>query len=147
MNQKINMQTIYIRMLEGVETFVPVNAKLIENNVFEIISNEDMDLEEDATCIYEFFPGDIVRCEMKYNCFLPVQKMEESFLLASELISSTLPNRKIYQLIFLIVKSLGEITPDQLIGFEEEIKWLCSNHQIAQKKHPVVINWLDKNCI
>jgi len=140
------IQTIYIRMLEGVETFIPVIAKPIDDDIFEIISNEDMDLEEDATCIYEFFPGDTVRCEVMQDYFLPVQKRKETFMLSVELINSTFPNRKVYQLIFLIVKSLGKITRNQLQEFDDEIKFLYSNNSIVQKRHPVVKKWLENNC-
>ena len=148
MSQNKKIQTIYIRMLEGVETFIPVDARYISDNVFEIISNEDMDIEEDATCIYEFFPGDIVRCEKVKRIFLSLQKREKTFLLAIELLNSTFPNRKVHQLIFLIVKSVGKITRNQLQEFDEdEIKQLCSDSSIIQKRHPVVKMWLEKNCM
>jgi len=150
MSQIKDIQTIYIRMLEGIETFIPVKAKPVVDNVFEIISNEDMDLEEDATCIYEFVPGDVVKsvvkCEMLRNFSLPMRKRRETFILAVELISSTFPNRKLYQLIFMIVRSLGKVTRNQLQGFENEIKQLCSNSSIAQRRHPVVEKWIEKNC-
>lgn len=145
MNQNKEIQTIYIRMLEGVETFIPVNAKFVGDNVFEIISNKYMNLEEDATCIYEFFPSDVVRCEVKRDFFLPIQKRKETFLLATKLLSSTFPNRKVYQLIFLIVKSLGEINRNQLQGFEDEIRRLYFDKSILQRQHPLVKKWLEKN--
>ena len=40
MNQNNNIQTIYIRMIDGVETFIPVDAKLVSDNVFQIIDNK-----------------------------------------------------------------------------------------------------------
>jgi hypothetical protein len=139
------MKTIYIRMIDGVETLIPVNAKPIDNNIYEIIDNEDMHLDEDATCIYEFFPKDIVRCEIKQNSFFTIKKKECLFILAYELISSTFPNRRIHQLIFLIVKNLGKITFNQLQEFSHEIKYLYSNNDIIQKQHPVVKKWLIDN--
>ncbi len=53
---------IYIRLLEGPEVLVPVEAELMENNNYKIVSNEILDIEEDATSIWKFFPGDIVKC-------------------------------------------------------------------------------------
>ena len=139
------IQTIYIRMLEGVETYIQVTAKPVADNVFEIISNADMDLEEDATCIYEFFPGDVVKCELMRDFFFPIQKRRETFILAIELISSTFPNRKLHQLIYMIVRSLGGVIRNQLQGFEDEIRQLCFDSNIAQRRHPVVEKWIEKN--
>lgn len=49
-------------MIDGTETWVPINAKLIDNDQFEIIENpEFMDL--DSNELYEFLPGDIVELE------------------------------------------------------------------------------------
>ena len=133
-------------MLEAVETYIPVTAKQIGDNVFEIVNNEAMDLDTDATCIYQFFPGDIVETKMENNFSLPIQKRKESILIAIRLINSTFPNRKLYQLIFIIVESLGEVEKSKLKGYEEEIDQLCINKNIFQRNHPVVRNWLIKNC-
>ena len=130
------IENIYIRLLEGPETWVPMPAVSHGDNIFEIKENQYLDLEEDISSIWEFFPGDIVKCTNR-----------DGDLVASELLRSTFPDRKVYQLIFLIVKSLGEVTPDQLKGFKDEIKCLCSRSSIVQRKHPVVKNWLEKNCI
>ena len=126
---------IYIRLLEGTETWVPVPAIWHSNDIFEIKDNQYLDLEEDISSIWEFFPGDTVKCT----------KRDED-LIASELLTSTFPDRKVYQLIFLIVKNLGEITLDQLQGFEDEIKRLCSESSVVQGQHPVVKDWLENNC-
>jgi hypothetical protein len=139
------METIYIRMIDGIETFIPVQSKQIDNNIYEIIYNEDMNLDEDPTCIYEFFPKDIVRCKIKQNYLFSIKEKGRTFILASDLISSTFPNRRIYQLIFLIVKNVGKITFNQLQEFENEIKYLYSNNDIIQKQHPIVNKWLTDN--
>lgn len=204
---------IYIRMFEGVPTYFPCEALRISDAVYEIISNEDMDLDNDATCIWEFFPGDKVRvlekketvlpfgggvflaagedepglshftqkrCRSRQNAikktfngsffnsyiftflakawariatFFKVRKScgcidcqleEKTIPLATELINSTFPNRKLYQLIFWIVESLGEISLDQLQGFENEIQRLCVDRTITQRRHPVIEKWLHK---
>ncbi|HLR38293.1 MAG TPA: hypothetical protein VK084_09615 [Chitinophagaceae bacterium] len=148
MNKNKDYQTIYIRMLEGVETFIPVKAKHLKGDLFEIINNEDLDLdlEEDATSIYEFFPGDTVKCEIQSNYFLPIQGKVETFLLASKLISSTFIDRKLYELIFLIVKNFGKVELDKLEHFADEIKRICYDKSIVQRKHPVIQNWIKENC-
>ena len=102
---------------------------------YEIIDNPYLDLEGDISSIWEFFSKDIVRC---------IEKKGD--LIACELMESTFPNRKIHDLIFNIVKNLGEIKLDELKGFYNEIKFLCANDKIIQKQHPVVKKWLKLNC-
>lgn len=56
------IQKIYIRLIDGTETWIPINARLINNDQFEIIENpEFMDL--DVNELYEFLPDDIVELE------------------------------------------------------------------------------------
>jgi hypothetical protein len=124
---------IFIQLLEGAEIKVPCWALHIQNNIFEIIKNESLDLE-DKISIWEFFPGDLVKCEM----------VGENWV-AKELISSTFPARKIHQLIFLIVKSLGKIVFDELLQYKSEIQQLFKSETIMQKDHPVVRSWIEKN--
>jgi hypothetical protein len=131
----ITTTDIYIKLLEGTEAWVPVQAISYGNDIFEIRENQYLDLEEDVTSIWEFFPGDIVKC-----------KKQDNHLVAYELVDSKFANRKIHQLIFLIVKSLGKVEQYQLHKFEDEIKQLCLNKEIIQRQHPIVKEWLYKNC-
>ena len=128
-------KTIYIRLLEGPETWVPVPAISQGDDIFEIKENQYLDLEEDISSIWEFFPGDVVQCIKR-----------DGKLIASELVKATFPNRKVYQLVFLIVRSLGEITPNQLQEYRDEIKFLCFDSSIIQRQHPVVKNWCARHC-
>src|SRR5580658_3967742 len=135
---------IYVRLIDGVEILAPCDAKYIGGEKFEIIRTENLDLDTDATSIWEFFPGDVVKCEpyegqSKFNTF-GINKV------ARQLISSIFPNRKLHQLIFLIVRSFGKITLDELKGFEPEIKQLCNDKGVCQRNHPVIESWLLKNC-
>jgi len=141
------MQTIYVRLLEGAITYVPCKAKCIFKDIYQIAEIKEIDLENDATAIWEFFPGDKVRCNLKIDKFLPYGKVEE-ILIAEELISlsQSFLNRKVFQLIFLIVSKLGDIDREKLQGFEEEIEYLCKTSEIVQKKHPIVKAWLEKYC-
>ncbi len=131
----INTEDIYIRLLEGTETWVPVPAISYGNGIFEIKENQYLDLEEDATSIWEFLPGDTVECVE-----------QDKRLVALKLVNSKFPNRKVYQLIFLIVKNIGKIKRYELLEFEDEIKQLCLNENIIQRQHPIVKKWLYENC-
>jgi hypothetical protein len=124
---------IFVRLLEGPEIKVPCLALQIQNNIFEISKNDTLDLE-DKTSIWEFFSGDLVKCEKNGDNWV-----------AKELISSTFTNRRIHQLIFLIVKSLGEIGFDDLSEYKSELQQLLNSTNIKQKEHPVIRTWLDNN--
>jgi len=135
------MQQIYVRLIDGIEVFVPVVAKLLDGDLFEIMEIPSFDLN-DFTSIWEFFPGDVVRCETK------TFSDGSSGLLANELISSTFPDRKFQELIFLIVYSQGKVKIENLHGFEKEIKQFCNLHATFQKNSviPAIKEWVSKSC-
>lgn len=143
--QRDKFEIIYVRLLEGTETFVPINAKHIDENLYEIVHNKYLQLEDDATSIWEFLPGDVVRCIKKKDVFSPLKESNNTILLATELISSTFPNRKLYKLIYMIVENLGNIEFSELKGFENEIKQLYDNKDIFQRNHPIVKKWIEKH--
>ena len=123
---------------------MPCKAIQISEDSYQIIENEDIDLDNDPTSIWEFFPGDIVKCRLKDD----LQSSTEEILVAEDLItlSPSWPNRKVYQLIFLIVGSLGNIKITELDNFKDEIKELCNNKSIIQRNHPIVKKWLQYYC-
>lgn len=125
---------IFVRLLEGTEAYVPCYGNVLENGLVEITRNDYLDLEDDATSIWEFLPGDIVRYETHDGC-----------LWAKELISSTVENRRVYELVFLLVHSLGKITIEQTKAFSKEIDFLLKSDCFKQKCHPVVQKWIKEN--
>ena len=141
------MNTIYIKLLESGVTYVPCKAMHISNMNYKIIDNEHLDLENDATSIWEYFPGDLVKCEIKSDNFLPKGNAEE-ILVANQLLSlsKSFPNRKTHQLIFLIVSNQGKINLEKLQGFKKEIKELCTSPGLFQRNHPLIKYWLEINC-
>ena len=126
---------IYVRLIEGAEAFVPVKAESKEAGIFTITENPYLD-ESDETSIWEFFPGDTVKCSKNDNGWF-----------AEELLESSLPNRGVYKLVFSIVKNLGSIDFYELVETEKDsIERLCAKDSIPQRKHPVVNRWLEGNC-
>jgi ABC-type nitrate/sulfonate/bicarbonate transport system substrate-binding protein len=56
------IKKIYIKLIDGTETWVPINAKLVNRGQYRIIDNDKfLDLSTDE--LYEFLPGDIVEIE------------------------------------------------------------------------------------
>lgn len=120
----------WIRSIEGIENFIEVEAKFVQPNICEILSNEYLD-HQDATSIWEFFPGDVVLC-----------KKFEGKLVARKLVSTKVKNRKLLELIFIVVKNKGQISSSLLKRYESEINFLKSNPDVIFHKHPVVRKWL-----
>ena len=56
------IEKIYVRMIDGTMSFVPVNAKEIRDKQYEILEDEEY-LSEDDSVLYEFYPGDIVEVD------------------------------------------------------------------------------------
>ncbi|MCP3659384.1 MAG: hypothetical protein GY830_03340 [Bacteroidetes bacterium] len=135
-------------MLEATKVILPVESKYLSDGSYEIIENKYMDLDSDATSIYEFFPGDVVKCIKTEKEFLHIDLKKRSIplLLANKLISSNFPNRKLYELIFIIVKRQGEVRIEELEEYKESIHKLCTDKSIFQRNHPVIKAWIEENC-
>jgi hypothetical protein len=157
----MDTQFIYVKMLEGTTNYVPCKAIFKADNAYQIIANENIDLIEDATAIWQFFPGDVVRCIERTEMFfsfgggvlIPVDPdecencIEMTIMLAAELIESTFPNRKLYQLIYIIVEHLGEVEAEDLTEYKNEIDLLCSDLSITQRRHPIIRRWIEKTAL
>ena len=52
-------EKIYIRIIDGTDVYVPINARKIRNNEYEILYDKEYECEE-TNYLFEFFSGDIV---------------------------------------------------------------------------------------
>ena len=50
---------VYVHLIDGGDTWAPINAKHIIGNRFEIMEDEEYD-SLDSSILFEFYPGDIV---------------------------------------------------------------------------------------
>lgn len=130
------IKNIYVKLLDGTEALAPCRAVLLQKNIFRITDIESFD-PEDPTTIWEFLPNDVVECE-PYN----------DYLLATRLVESNFPNRRIYELIFKIVTNAGAVSPGQpaFAAYKDEIQALCRTDVVPQCKHPIIKEWRDKFC-
>ncbi|MBN1331692.1 hypothetical protein JW978_02275 [Candidatus Dojkabacteria bacterium] len=123
---------IWTKLIDGVEVSVKVIGKKIGKDMYKIIKNSYLDLD-DSTAIWEFFPGDVVVCKKKGG-----------ELFAQSLVNSIIKDREVYSMIFLVVSKNGEISDDDIEKFRPEIKKLKESTDIKQKLHPVIKTWLKK---
>lgn len=127
---------IYIKLLEGGSVLVPVKARQITDEIFLITKNDFWD-DEDFSSIWEFFPGDLVRV-IKKDDHLEADGLVEY--------SKSIPERRLRELVFLLVNSMGKIPFAKLVDMKAEITALCKEDKLHQQKHPIIKNWIVKNC-
>jgi hypothetical protein len=53
-------EKIYIQLLDGSTSFVPVNATKLSDNQYEILDDKEFTEYVDFLYVDEFYPGDIV---------------------------------------------------------------------------------------
>jgi len=133
---------IYIKLIEGVSFYIPAHAiKLIAEEeilIYKIVEIEEFD-EEDFTTIFEFLEGDVIEA-IKCN------KSGEEIIMAKKLLFSSFKNRKFYELLYVIVNQNGNLFPEQIQLFKDEIKQLCQlkKEKNDQEFHPLILRWLKK---
>ena len=62
-----------------------------------------------------------------------------------KLIESSVPDRGLYQLIFRLVESLGNLEIDEFNQTSKISKVLFKREDIIQRQHPTVSNWINKH--
>ena len=55
---------VYVHFIDGVEVFIPVEARLISDDVFQLMPDPEFDYEDD-TVLFEFGSQDIVKTKEK----------------------------------------------------------------------------------
>ncbi len=135
-----NWENIYVELIEGVETLLPVKARKLrqaENEdyaVYEIMENREFD-PEDYTSVWEFLPGDTVLVKENYDKNGP-------YLRAVERISAKHPDRSFYQFLYDLVKQSGRLTPEQEKFYRNEWEHLEKLISTHKEFHPQVLKAL-----
>jgi len=58
------MEKIYVRMIDGGNTSVPVNAEKVGDRSYRILNDEEYsDSDSDPGVLFQFYPGDIVEVD------------------------------------------------------------------------------------
>jgi len=126
---------IYIPLLDGTKILVPVSAELLQNEQFKILDIPELDIENDSTSIWGYFPGDIVKC----------MEIDKS-LVATELLNYSFPNRKLHLLLYAIVESNGVLDVGAIKEYSDEIRIICKKASFPQLNHPIIKQWMVQHC-
>ena len=136
--EKMTIQKIYIRLIDGTETWVPINAKLINNDQFEIIENSEF-TDLDTNELFEFFPGDIV--ELENHVF----QDGTSATVAKKLISKgQCTDRNYMDFRFKATLGLLKINKETAQIYRQEIERVKKEKSTGQIFYPSIIETVDK---
>lgn len=129
------IKTIYIRLIDGTSALVPVEARQLDEQIFQITDNDYLDLENDDTSLWEFFPGDVVKC-----------KFQDDLIVAEQLLESSFPHRNFHAVLFRILESDGKLSDAEIAKFQQEIKVLLERKSpVSQSNHPLIKKWIMEN--
>ena len=125
-------------MIDGTESWVPINAKLINNDQFEIIENPEF-TDLDTNELYEFLPGDIVKLE---NHVFQDGKSEK---VARTLISKgQWTDRNYMDFRFKATLGLLKIDKETAQIYQQEIERVKKEKSNGQFFYPAIINTVAK---
>jgi len=125
-------------LIDGTEVWVPIDAKLVQDDQFEIIENADFN-NLDINELYEFFPGDIVESEQ--HIFMDGSKGQ----IAKKLISKgQWPDRKFYEFKFKATNGQLNIDKTTIQNYHDEIERIKKEYSAGQFFYPAIIETIDK---
>lgn len=125
-------------MIDGTETWVPINARVINNDQFEIIENPEF-TDLDANELYEFLPGDIV--ELENHIF----QDGTSEKVAKKIISKgQWTDRNYMDFKFKATLGLLKINKETAKIYQQEIERVKKEKSTGQFFYPAIIETVDK---
>jgi hypothetical protein len=134
----MTVQKIYIRLMDGTECWVPINAKLINNDQFEVIENPEF-MHSETIELYEFFPRDIVQTE---NHAFQNGRSEK---VAKRLISKGhWPDRNYLDFKFKATSGLLKNDKETALIYQHEIDRVRNEQSTGQFFYPLLIETVDK---
>jgi hypothetical protein len=127
-----------VRLIDGTDVFVPINAKIVGPNKFEILPDSEFDFE-DPNLLFEFFPGDIV--EGRQNSF---SDGTNGFLASRLERPSDFPDRRFLEFKYLAAQEqipIDKITADK---YRVEIDRVQDDLRSGQIYYPPVVETCQK---
>ena len=108
-------ELILVRVIDGMEDWIPVKAICKYDEVYEILEDENY-LNSDDSVLFEFYPGDIIVA----NCdIFPTADYDQAIKLLKP---SERENRKYLEFKFLATSGRLQISLETLNHYSEEIE-------------------------
>ena len=128
-------ERIYIHLIDGSESWIPVNVELLGDDQFKINSFDDFD-PEDTTVIPQFIPGDIVTKRL-------IERNGEKFWTADRLAKpSDNTNKKYFEFLYRIVTGNKLKDDKERLEYKNEI--IRTRNEIKEGKfhYPAIANYV-----
>lgn len=139
-DKNVSSEKIYVYHLDGVFVWIPIEAKRINGDRFQILVDEEYELfRNEPWMVYEFYPGDIVE--------LGEQKFDngETQSVAKKLLSKgNWPERQLNEFKFRATIGNLDIDRDTALKYRDEIQRILSDHSSGQFYYPALIETSQK---
>jgi hypothetical protein len=129
---------IYIKLIDGTESWIPINARQIDHNRYIILDDPEFD-NLSSTILFEFYSGDIVK--------IAQQTFSDGTIgfIAKEIIANSLqPDRKYCEFMFLAVMDKLPIDQNTRDKYRQEIERIKKEKGSGQFFYPKVLDTIDK---
>ena len=123
---------VYVKFVDGVEVFIPIDAVLVSENIYQLLADDEFDYDDNAV-LFEFGSRDVVKTyPPKNENWLPT---------AYELI--TAGDERNLQKRLLIRILLNSPEPQEIFGevSQNEIKSVCQKIEEATFGYPDIKKW------
>lgn len=121
----MNIEKIYINLLDNVPVWIPIDARPLGDNKFEILNDEEFSDYIGPLSFHEFFPGDIVELDIH------VFSDGKDGLVAARLIKAgNWPDRKLKE--FKFKAAMGQLVFDDFTAEKYKLEIDIVRKEISQ---------------
>lgn len=135
----LTTQRVYVHLIDGTDIWIPVNARIVQDNQYEILDDSEFKDDADPNYLFKFYPGDIV--EIGTHTFEDGKKG----VVAKKLISQgQWQNRKYND--FLFKATLGQLNIDTYTAdkYRDEVERVKEEQSAGQAFYPAIVDTIDK---
>ncbi|WP_225000410.1 hypothetical protein [Cesiribacter sp. SM1] len=135
----LTTQAIYVHLIDGTDTWVPVKARIVQDNQYEILENSEFIRDADPNYLFEFYPGDTV--ETVPHTFKDGKKGNIAKKLIRE---GKWQNRKYNEFLYKAILGLLNIDIHTADKYRDEIERVKKENSAGQFFYPAVLNTIVK---
>jgi hypothetical protein len=129
----LTTEKIYIQLLDGSTSWVPVDALRMTDNQYEIVEDKEYTESVDPLYLHEFYPGDIV--ELGFQIFHDGKTGQ----VAKKLIEGQWPDRHFKEFKFMATKGQLKIDKQTAEKHIIEIERIIKEYSAGQFFYPMLI--------
>jgi hypothetical protein len=134
----MSKEKIHIRFIDGVEVYIPIEAKFVNENQYEILNDEEYQTE-DPTSLAEFFPGDIIELEPKIFSDGSIGKVAKSLIK-----KGSFNDRSFLEFKFKVTIGELHINKETATKYNNELSRIKKEKSIGKFIYPAILEALKK---